>query len=368
MRVFISSVRVGLETERDALPGLIRALGHDPIRFEDFTAQSAPSRQACLDALETCDIYLLLVGAHYGHVFPESGQSATHDEWMDATRIGLPRYVFRKADVELEERQVSFIETLGDYGAGRFYSTFRDATSLQSAVAAVLRDAESSPTALSYRPLTSPVSLHWRSERSSGGFSNAEGARLEIHVLPLDSQNLSRRVMEQVTEGLPIKVRASGLVSPTEALDVGTTATTATLTVPAAPQPRWGGVSDGSLTSVTIHQDGAIVVSFSLPGDQMGSLLDPEDVSRRASAALRLAGQLEVSGAPELAIGVGLSSTSTVSIGSVTGVSRNSSSSRMNSAPVHIEPDERISRAALDRGADEVASSLSRALLREFGR
>jgi Domain of unknown function (DUF4062) len=40
MKVFISSVRRGLEEERDALPGLISAIGHTPVRFEDFTAQS----------------------------------------------------------------------------------------------------------------------------------------------------------------------------------------------------------------------------------------------------------------------------------------------------------------------------------------
>lgn len=43
MRIFISSVRKGLEEERDALPGLIRALGHTPVLFEDFTAQTTPA-------------------------------------------------------------------------------------------------------------------------------------------------------------------------------------------------------------------------------------------------------------------------------------------------------------------------------------
>ena len=43
MKIFISSVRRGLEDERDALPALISALGHTPVRFEDFSAQSVPS-------------------------------------------------------------------------------------------------------------------------------------------------------------------------------------------------------------------------------------------------------------------------------------------------------------------------------------
>ena len=42
MRIFVSSVRVGLEQERDSLRGLILALGHEPVLFEDFTAQPVP--------------------------------------------------------------------------------------------------------------------------------------------------------------------------------------------------------------------------------------------------------------------------------------------------------------------------------------
>lgn len=42
MKVFISSVRRGLEVERDSLPGLIQATGHVPRRFEDYTAMAVP--------------------------------------------------------------------------------------------------------------------------------------------------------------------------------------------------------------------------------------------------------------------------------------------------------------------------------------
>jgi hypothetical protein len=36
---FLSSVRRGLEKERDNLPALIRAIGHECTRFEDYTAR-----------------------------------------------------------------------------------------------------------------------------------------------------------------------------------------------------------------------------------------------------------------------------------------------------------------------------------------
>ncbi|MFE3600706.1 hypothetical protein [Streptomyces sp. NPDC059142] len=35
---------------------MIRALGHTPVRFEDFSVQNTPSREACLKALASADV------------------------------------------------------------------------------------------------------------------------------------------------------------------------------------------------------------------------------------------------------------------------------------------------------------------------
>jgi hypothetical protein len=90
VKVFISSVRHGLEEERDALPGMIQALGHEPRRFEDYSAQSVPSRQACLDGVEDADAYVLLLGQHYGDLLPDTGKSPTEEEFTVAKRRGIP--------------------------------------------------------------------------------------------------------------------------------------------------------------------------------------------------------------------------------------------------------------------------------------
>ncbi len=52
-----------------------------------------------------------------------------------------------------------FWPSLGEYGSGRFYKAFAGAAELQPAVAAVVRDLEAAPTALTYRPLPSTVSV-----------------------------------------------------------------------------------------------------------------------------------------------------------------------------------------------------------------
>lgn len=132
MRVFISSVRRGLEEERDALPGLISAIGHMPVRFEDFTAQTVPSREACLAGVKSSDVYLLLAGPHYGHVFEDTGQSATRDEWMAATAAGMPRLVYRESGIQLDSDQAAFVAGIKDYGAGAFRDVYSSTAEWQT--------------------------------------------------------------------------------------------------------------------------------------------------------------------------------------------------------------------------------------------
>lgn len=164
MKVFISSVRGGLEQERDALPGLLLALGHQPLRFEDFTAQSVPSREACLRGIDAAEAYILLLGSHYGTRFPDTGLSPTHEEYVAAQTKGMPRLVFRKKGVDLDANQEAFVTEIEDYGTGVFRDTYTDAVDLQAKVAAALRALSDRPTVLEWLTLPHPVAVEWRSE------------------------------------------------------------------------------------------------------------------------------------------------------------------------------------------------------------
>jgi hypothetical protein len=362
MRIFISSVRRGLETERDALPGQLRALGHEPVRFEDFTAQPLPSREACLQGVDNSDAYLLLLGPHYGHVFPETGQSATHDEWIRAQTLGLPRYIFKKANIDFDEDQAAFAATLGDYASGRFYKEFDQPHDLFREVTAALRELGATPDELDFSPLTDAVPVPWlESSRQAWG---TDEVLLEVHVVPLGGQSLSARLLEQVEQGLPDRIRQAGLVAA--AAGMSTNHARASV-VAEIPELRSQGVTRaGGIALVRVDGTGRCTIAFRLPGDSMGGILDQNEVTSRVASALRLAGQLDLTGAERVAVGLGLNSASMVSIGSTSSVPRTSSSLRMNSEPVHLEPDESVSRAALDRAADEVAASLARSFLRVF--
>ena len=140
-------------------PGLIMTQGHQPVRFEDFGAQPLPSRETCLRAVHGSDAYLLLLGPYYGHIFPETGQSATHDEFVAAQAKGMPRIVLKKTGVPFEPEQEAFARLVGDYGTGLFYDTFTDATDIQAKVVRALRQVQDQPTALTFIPLPGPVSI-----------------------------------------------------------------------------------------------------------------------------------------------------------------------------------------------------------------
>lgn len=124
MKVFVSSVRRGLEEERDALRGMIMAIGHTPLAFEDFTSRLEPSREACMEGVAAADVYLLLIGPFYGHRFEDTGQSPTHDEWVAAQQAGIRRLVFLKESVTLDEDQKEFYRSVSNYtGAGASYAS-----------------------------------------------------------------------------------------------------------------------------------------------------------------------------------------------------------------------------------------------------
>jgi len=367
VKIFISSVRNGLEAERDALPGLIKALGHDPVRFEDFSAQPVPSREACIKAVESSDAYLLLLGPNYGAVFPETGQSATEDEWVTAQRLGKPRFVLRKIGVDFDAQQQVFETTLGDYGSGRFYKAFATISEVLQAAAGAIRELEKTPTVLEFEPLSTVPTIHWVTEGTSNrGFISSERPRLEVHIAPLGGSPLSSRILEQMLTGLPSRVRGAGLVSATEALGTNHAEDAIQLDAPPPPSGRWDSPTSGSLETVRVLKNGQTSVVFRLPGDQMGAIFDAQDATARVASALRLVGQIDMTGASKVAVGIGLTSSSMISIGVAGQTGRNSASLSTDSGPAHVEPDESLSRAALDRGADEVAATLVRSLLRSF--
>ncbi len=371
MKVFISSVRLGLEEQRDALPGLIKAIGHEPLRFEDFTSKSVPSREACLAGVEQADTYVLLIGAHYGAVQGDSGFAPTHEEYELARRRGIPRLLFRKAGVPLDPDQAAFVETLERYDSGLFRSSFVSTADLLTKVAAALRDQP--PTALVWRPLTTPVVVAWStdwSERSRHSGTLASSSLVEVHVLPVPSDRVPRRRLATLPASMAERLRVTAQVAAADPLEPGGSDEAAWVVIPPSSRHGRRETDPGGLQGCRIASTGQRSGWARLPADSMGSVIDETDIARRVSGMLRMLGAIEPLSDGDYAIAVGLRCTQMTVLGSVSQLGNRTSVSGflMNDVDVRLPPDEVVPRVALDAGADEVASDLARLLVAEFSR
>ncbi|MCG2798013.1 MAG: DUF4062 domain-containing protein [Cellulomonas sp.] len=368
MRVFISSVRIGLEQERDSLKGLILALGHEPVMFEDFTAQPVPSRQACLESVRTCDVYLLLLGDRYGYEFPETGLSPTAEEHVAARTAGIPRLVMRESGGTPEPKQQELIEEIRSYRDGVFYSEFSDVVDLQAKVAAAIRQAERAPESLTFAPLPSDVLVSWRWDWPAEQQGQADHAVLELHVVPDTPQPLPSRVLRELPQRLAAELRNVGGVGPSASVpaDNDTVAAWAHV-IEALHRRAYDEARDGAVLGCRVAASAQTSVWGTLPGDGMGSILDPAEVTERLAGFLRIAGAAMPGDARQLALAVALSPLNSVTEGRVTGVPRSRAGGfSFGRERIAVPPDEVVSRAALSNGARDAARILTEALLTAY--
>ncbi|MGP3914253.1 DUF4062 domain-containing protein [Nonomuraea sp. 10N515B] len=367
MRVFISSVRKGLEEERDSLPGLITALGHTPVRFEDFSAQATPSREACLAALESADVCLLLLGPNYGHVFPETGQSATHDEWVHAQRLGKPRLVYRKNGVRFEPDQHAFTRIVEAYATGVFRDSFSNSVELQTKVVQGLRELDSKPSPLEFRRLAQKPPLIWIANddrvHSSG---SSQDSLLELHVLSVDHPGYSAREMDRLVDSLVSRVRGTEYIESGQALNLFKSQHHAAVSIENDRRRAWNKPQSGEIREVRLYKTGQVSTRATLPRDQMGSILDPEVLPKQFAEMLRLTGALGILQQGHVVVAAGVPSDGLISVDTF-----DPHRSRSRAQPLgfgrsvgiyRTEPDESVSLAALETGANEVGRDLSRAL------
>ncbi|MFJ9127841.1 DUF4062 domain-containing protein [Streptomyces sp. NPDC102340] len=365
MKIFVSSARKGLEEERDALGGLITALGHTPVRFEDFSAQSTPSREACLGALATADVCLLLLGPSYGHTFPETGQSATHDEWVAAQAAGMPRLVYRKTDVRFEPAQHDFARTVEAYATGVFRDSFATATELLPKVAKKIRELEEADSPLNFAPLSHPVDLRWiYDEQSASPWATMHVPLLELHVLPVDFAGYSARTLEQLNGSLPGRIRATGAVADADSLTASRAADHVAVDVP-SPRIAWDRPRLGALRQVRLYKTGQLSARATLPSDSLGAILDRTALPAQITELLTFLGALSIIEQDRIVVAAA------VSEGSMTSVdtfdphrSRNrATQSLYSNFTLRTEPDESVTLAALTTGAEEVARHVARMLI-----
>lgn len=140
MRIFISSVIVGLEPFRDAAATSAIDLGHEVRRAEDFGASAGSPQQVCLEGVRWADLVVVLLGGSYGAI-QASGLSATHEEFHEG-REESEVLAFVQSDVDPDPPQVGLIDEVSDWKGGVFTGIFSTPDDLAREVTKALHQFE----------------------------------------------------------------------------------------------------------------------------------------------------------------------------------------------------------------------------------
>ena len=84
-KVYVSSTVADLKRERRAVMDWLVAAGHQPVH--SYQPNSDTVRDSCLDDVDTCDLYVLILGHRYGFrpaADNPDGLSITHLEFRRA--------------------------------------------------------------------------------------------------------------------------------------------------------------------------------------------------------------------------------------------------------------------------------------------
>ena len=198
-RVFVSSVIEGFAEYRQAARnGIEQAGGEGVLVNEDFPSQASSSRNTCLDAIDSCDVFLLVLGARGGWKTP-SGRLVVEEEFEHARARKVPVLVFLE-DVPRDADGEGLAKILSDYVDGNFRVKFSGAAELRDQVERALRTIVNTRN---NRPMDNdPIAAHvlkpYRfSDQTSLRFAIAP-ERVEEVFDPLDlaSPDFAERMME----------------------------------------------------------------------------------------------------------------------------------------------------------------------------
>src|SRR5215475_13080428 len=108
-KVYVSSTIADLEQERRAVMDWLVAARHQPVH--SYLPNSDTVRDSCLEDVDTCDLYVLILGHRYGFQPPEGnpeGLSITQLEFRRAGQAGIPRIALLRTvipDVRLSDME-----------------------------------------------------------------------------------------------------------------------------------------------------------------------------------------------------------------------------------------------------------------------
>ncbi|MBI3448201.1 MAG: DUF4062 domain-containing protein [Acidobacteria bacterium] len=141
LRVFVSSVQKELEDERLVVQNLLNTdsflSAHcTPVLYEYEPAAPTRPLDGCLEALDACQVYLLIVGVQHGT--PLGELSITHAEYRRAKKNSIPVLAFIRGERHVA-REPGTVALLAELDAdGPKYKRFGNVIELQREVRAAL--------------------------------------------------------------------------------------------------------------------------------------------------------------------------------------------------------------------------------------
>lgn len=108
-RVFISSAMGSLAPLRRSLADAIVDMGAQPVWFEAFGGRDDDAEVAYLGEVGASTLYLGILGREYGRIDVTRRLSATHAEYREAERLGIPVSVWVRGESDMLADQHNFL-------------------------------------------------------------------------------------------------------------------------------------------------------------------------------------------------------------------------------------------------------------------
>jgi hypothetical protein len=366
VKVFVSSVTYLLKDERENLPPLLRLIGHDPLRFEDFVAPDASSRVACLRGVDAADAYVLLLGPRYGDKFPDSGMAPTHEEFETARRRGIPILVFVKNTDEPDQpEQADFKRLVGDYIDGRFWKTFNGPTDLNISVGESLKALPIPGAPLRLRRVAEPPQVPWLHATGMRP-RDVDSPVLELHLLPVPQDHVTATALAAAAKSLARDLRQSGHVEETQPLTTGSDNNTAWAARP--PQTTHHrsassatGRTDEAWRGAAVYAAGSAAAWLSLSSDMFGTTVSRDQLRRDIAALIALAAP-HTADAPAYAVALRLAPAGQLKEGDPAEMGRQTSGGALwgrDGAAIELAPEHAVDANALRQSTGDLANELA---------
>lgn len=158
LQVFISSTFTDLRDERQAAVEATLLAKHIPAGMELFSAGDASQWQVIQEWISASDVYLLILGARYGSIEPNSGRSYTELEYEFAVESGMPYFAVVLDDAAVAEKRQAELVSHDDEMHGEKMAAFRskvlsrsskmvkDSSAIQLAILQSLHEIERRPS------------------------------------------------------------------------------------------------------------------------------------------------------------------------------------------------------------------------------